>query len=236
MKDIKLEIIKQKIISDIEYQKWMKEIANMEKEFASSSDFNNKIALDHGIEHMNRVAINVYKLMNEYGCDKNICNLGYIAGLIHDIGIIHGKKNYAENGSNMVEVFLKKFDLLNDIEIEEIKNAVATHSDGENAKNYIGLFLAIADKIDMCKERFLGKTSPIQDICSYSSNININTLEIHYEMSSPKGIEALYMIPKSIDVPTKIANSLGIKIKFYINGKSENFVNRKEFKGKIYKS
>lgn len=82
---MELEIIKQKIISDVEYQKWMKEIANIEKEFANSSDFNNKIALDHGIKHMNRVAMNVYKLMNEYGCDKSICNLGYIAGLIHDI-------------------------------------------------------------------------------------------------------------------------------------------------------
>lgn len=236
MKDIKLEIIKQKIISDIEYQKWMNEIAIIENEFANSSDFNNKIALDHGIEHMNRVAINTYKLMNEYGCDKSTCTLGYIAGLVHDIGIIYGKKNHAAAGSDMVEAFLKRFDFLDNIEIEKIKNAIAVHSDGENAKNDIGLFLSVADKIDMCKERLLGKSSPIQDIISYSTNINNNTLEIHYEMLSPKGIEALYMIPKSIDVPTKIANSLGIKIKFYINGKPENFVNRNEYNEKIYES
>lgn len=134
----------------------------------------------------------------------------------------------------MVEAFLKKFDLLSNIEIEEIKNAVATHSNGETT-NDIGLFLSLADKIDMCKERVLGKSSPIQDICSYSSNINNNTLKICYEMLSSKGIEALYMIPKSIDVPTKIANRLGIKIEFYINGKPEKFVSRKEYKGKIYK-
>lgn len=234
MNEIELENIKQKIFSDNEYKKWMREISFIEKQFADSSDFNNKIALDHGIEHMNRVAENVYKLMNEYGCDKTLSNLGYIAGLIHDIGIRYGKKNHAKNGSNMVGNFLKKLNLLDDLEIEKIKNAVATHSNGENTNNYIGIFLAIADKADLCKERSLGIKSPIKDIDKYSIRINKDTLEIDYKITSSYGIEALYIIPKSIDIPTKLANVLGLKIKFIINGKQADFSNREEYKGTTY--
>ena len=43
-----------------------KEISNVEKEFAISSEFNNKVALDHGIHHMDRVANNLYNLLKEY--------------------------------------------------------------------------------------------------------------------------------------------------------------------------
>lgn len=235
MREINLENIKQKIISDEEYIKWMEEISIVENEFGNSSEFNNLVALDHGVNHMNRVAETVYKLMKEYGCSKNICYLGYISGLIHDIGMIYGKKNHAQNGSNMAKLFLKKLGFLNDSEIETVVSAIATHGNGENAESNIGLFLAIADKIDMCKERSLGKSSPIHLINSYNANINQDTLEIYYEMLSAKGIEALYMIPKSIDIPQKIANDLRIKIKFFINGKIEEFIDRKNYEGQIYK-
>ena len=235
MKNIKLEDIKQKIISDDEYIKWMEEISIVENEFANSSEFNNIVALDHGIQHMNRVAETVYKLMKEYGCSKNVCYLGYISGLIHDMGMIHGKKNHAQNGSKMAKLFLKKLDFLNNSEIETVANAIATHGDGANAEGNIGLFLAIADKIDMCKERSLSKTSPIHLINSYNANINYDTLDVYYEMSSSKGIEALYMIPKSIDIPLKIAKDLGLKVKFFINGKIEDFADRKNYEGQIYK-
>lgn len=63
--------IKQKIVLDNEYQSWMKKISNVENEFVVSSNFNNKVALNHGIEHMDRVANNVYKLLTEYNCSKN---------------------------------------------------------------------------------------------------------------------------------------------------------------------
>ena len=109
-----------------------------------------------------------------------------------------------------------------------------THN-AENAESTIGLFLSIADKIDMCKNRSLSKTPPICLINSSHANINQDTLEIYYEMLSPKGIEALYMIPKSIDIPQKVAIDLGLRVKFFINGKIENFTDRKHYEGDIYK-
>ena len=67
----KLLKTKEKIILDEEYKIWMQEIAEVERELAISSEFNNKVALDHGIKHMDRVANNVYKLLKEYNCDEH---------------------------------------------------------------------------------------------------------------------------------------------------------------------
>lgn len=226
--------LKEKIINDTEYLNWMDRISLIEREFANSSEFNNSIALDHGIKHMQRVAKNTYDLMHDYGCDNNLCLLGYIVGLIHDIGIIHGKKNHAEKGANMCPDFLRKFSILNEDEIYLIKEAILTHGDGVT-QNIIGLFLALTDKIDMCKSRSLANTSPIKEIKNYKSTIDNHTLKINYEMSSLKGIEGLYIIPKSIDVPTSIAKELKLNIEFYINGKLEDFASRKYYKGEIYK-
>ena len=234
MKNMKLEEIRQKIISDDEYTKWMKEISKVQIDFAHSSDFNNKIALDHGLQHMNRVAEIVYRLMQEYGCDENSCCLGYIAGLIHDIGMIHGKKNHAQNGSDMAKLFLEKLDFLTEDEIAEIVNAIAIHGNGENAKSSIGLFLALADKIDMCNERSLSKTSPIQMIKKYNVSIHYGVLEINYDITSSEGIEVFYILPKTIDIPKKVSTELGLEIKFFINGKQENFDDRKNYQGEIY--
>ena len=90
----------------------MQEISNVEKEFAISSEFNNKVALDHGIHHMDRVANNLYNLLKEYNCDNHTCELWYITGLVHDIGMIKGKKGHSENGSKLAENYLRKFDFL----------------------------------------------------------------------------------------------------------------------------
>lgn len=160
--------IKQKIIEDTKYKLWMKEIAKVEKEFAISSKFNNMVALDHGIKHMDRVANNVYKLLKEYNCNNHTCILGYVTGLVHDIGMIKGKKGHAENGSKLAEIYLKKFDFLNEKDIMQITKAIKNHGNGGENPDEIIAFLAISDKADMCKARSLGNLSPIQYIDDYN--------------------------------------------------------------------
>lgn len=232
--DNELFNIKEKIILDNEYKNWMKKISNIENEFAVSSNFNNKVALDHGIEHMNRVANNVYKLLEEYNCKKNICILGYIAGLIHDIGMIYGKKGHAKNGAEMSKSFLKKLDFIDTRDIEKITNAIKNHGNGGTNADEITSFLTISDKVDICKSRFLGNVSPIQHIENYTINIKDGILQINYAMTDLKGKEALYTIPKSIDIPKTLGSNLGLKVEFYINEKYEQFKDREEYKGQIY--
>lgn len=231
----KLEKIKQEIVLHEDYIKWGKEIKKFEESFANSSDFNNSVALDHGIKHMERVASQVYLLLKQYGCDEHTSCLGYIAGLIHDIGMIYGKENHAQNGSELSKIFLKKLQILTDSEIEIIANAILTHGNGKNAENCIGVILALVDKIDICKERSIGLYSPIKMIDSYSVNIKENTLVIDYKMISLQGKEGIYMIPKTIDVPIMLAEKLGLNIQFFINGVIEEFIDRNDYKGKIYK-
>ena len=179
MGDRELLDLKQKIIIDDEYNNWMKKISKIENEFASSSAFNNKVALDHGIAHMNRVANNTYKLLKEYNINYDTCKLGYIAGLIHDIGMIHGKKEHAENGSEMAKLFLKKLGLIDNIkDIQEIVTAIKNHGNRGKNPNEITSFLTISDKVDICKSQFLGNISPIQYIENYTINIKNGILQI----------------------------------------------------------
>lgn len=226
--------IKQIITLNDEYKDWMEKISNIENEFALSSDFNNKVALDHGIEHMDRVANNVYKLLEEYNCNKKICKLGYIAGLIHDIGMIYGKKGHAQNGAEMAKIFLEKLKLVDICDIQTITNAIKNHGDGGVSPDIITSVLAISDKIDMCKKRSLGKLSPIQFIENYTINIKDGVLHINYIMTDLKGKEGLYIIPKSIDIPRTLGSNLGLQVKTYINGEYEKYKDRKDYKGKIY--
>lgn len=230
----KLSDIKQKIISNEEYKNWTNIISNLEKEFALYSDFNNKIALEHGIKHMDRVANNTYKLLKEYNCDEDVCILGYITGLIHDIGMIHGKPGHAQNGAEMSKTFLEKLDLLDIKDIPKIINPIRNHGNGGKNPDVITSFIAIADKADMCKMRSLGNSSPIKFIEDYEVRIKDNILQISYTMSNLKGKEGLYMIPKSIDIPNMLGSNLGLKVEFYINGEYEEFGDRGNYKGETY--
>lgn len=226
--------IKQKIISNNQYKNWMKRISSIENEFATSSVFNNKVALDHGTEHMNRVANNVYKLLKEYNLNQETCKLGYIAGLIHDIGMINGKKGHAEQGAEMAKMFLRELDLIDISDIKILADAIKNHGYGGNTTDTITLILAICDKADMCKKRALGDLSPIQFIENYTVEIQDSTLRISYIMNDLKGKEGLYIIPKSIDIPKTLGTKLGLKVEFYINGKYEKFEDRAEYKGQTY--
>lgn len=226
--------IKQKIIEDKEYKIWMEKIAKVEKEFAISSKFNNMVALDHGIKHMDRVANNVYKLLKEYNCDNHTCELGYITGLVHDIGMIKGKKGHAENGSKLAENYLIKFDFLNEKDILQITTAIRNHGNGGENPDEITAFLAISDKADMCKARSLGNLSPIQYIDDYALKLENGVLQIRYIISNNKGKEGLYIIPKSIDIPEKLGRKVGLRVEFYINNKLEKFEDREEYAGEIY--
>lgn len=129
---------------------------------------------------------------------------------------------------------MKRLVFLTEEEINIVCSSIQTHGSGKNATTIIGSFLAISDKIDMCKSRTLGISSPIQEICSYDAHIQDKNLKIFYELSSPDGKKGLYMIPKSIDVPFSIGTSLGLKVEFYNNKKLEEFLDRDSYHGYIY--
>lgn len=226
--------IKQKITSDYQYKNWMEKIQSVTNEFAISSEFNSKVALDHGIEHMDRVADNVYKLLKECSYEEKTCKLGYVAGLIHDIGMVEGKKDHAQKGAEMAKIFLEELDLADSSDIEVIIDAIKNHGDGGDTTEPVTLSLAICDKADMYKKRSLGKLSPIQLIDNYTIEVQENTLQINYVMTDLRGKEGLYIIPKSIDIPKMLGTKLGLQVEFYINGKYEEFKDRTEYKGQIY--
>ena len=108
----------------------------------------------HGREHTMSVVNMVACILNQLGYDEHTIELGKIAGLLHDIGVIRGKKNHAKRSSEMASVYLDKIHLsVKDKGI--IKSAILDHSKGENISSAIGASLLIADKIDVSDNRIL---------------------------------------------------------------------------------
>lgn len=162
----------EKILLDEEYTEMMEKIAS----FHFSE--NGKWDWEHGIGHALRVSRYVQKIMGSLNQDKRSIELGMIAALLHDIGLITGvKKNHAERSAYYAKEYLKKYPL-KEKEKKWIVEAIADHSNGRNMKNPIAAALVLADKLDVNKKRV--EHSTIQDeINSEVAKINRVDVEIN---------------------------------------------------------
>lgn len=227
-----------KILNDNIYKMWLKLIDEDGIQFANSNEINAEVALDHGYRHTNLVAENTAKLLYQFGCDEKIIFLGYISSLLHDIGIINGKKEHAKSSCNIAIEYLGKFDIFSDNDINLIENAIRYHGNGLNIKSPIDAFITISDKLDFTKDRRIESkykiTSKIDEILSVNFNIKNGKLIIEYTVTDKFDNSAFYIIPKSIDIPVIIGNKIDLDIEFYINGKIEKFEDRSNYTGYVY--
>ena len=116
---------------------------------------------EHGLGHYKRVAYFVEKILKQLNADNHLIDLGMTAALLHDIGLINGKKqNHAIESSKIFANYLDK-SMINNQEQKIIKQAILDHSNGNDIKSLIGLALVLADKLDVTYHRT--KNSSIQD-------------------------------------------------------------------------
>lgn len=108
----------------------------------------------HGRYHTNFVIENIEKLLTKLNFGEDIIELGKIAGLLHDIGTIEGKKGHAHRSSEMCVHFLNKTELSQENK-DIIIHAIEDHSNGNEINSPVGAALLIADKIDISKNRVL---------------------------------------------------------------------------------
>lgn len=108
----------------------------------------------HGRYHTTFVVNTIEMILQNLEYSKEIVELGKIAGLLHDIGTITGKKNHAIKSSEMCKKFLD-LTLLSEKEKEIIIHAIADHSNGLDINSPIGAALLLADEIDISKNRVL---------------------------------------------------------------------------------
>ena len=208
-----------KILSSNNYLATVKKIENIK--FIS----NGKWDWEHGLGHFTRVAGYINKILVQLGADERTIDLGMVAALLHDIGLIEGHKiNHAIESGRIFTTFINRGDITADEE-KVLKQAIVDHSKGDNIKSLIRLALVLADKLDVTYHRT--ENSSIQDLMNkeiqkirdVDIKISDDSLIVSYMTYEDFNIHILEGWPKAITVPYKVSNYLNKKYIFLINNK-----------------
>jgi uncharacterized protein len=100
----------------------------------------------HGVDHVTRVRKLAVKLAKKYLPEK--VHLAYIAATLHDIGLVHGRKDHELNGAKMARESEQLQQLLSKSELAEVADAIANHraSTGK-PKTILAKIISDADKV-----------------------------------------------------------------------------------------
>ena len=118
---------------------------------------------EHGLEHYKRVAHYMKRILEQLNATEKQMELGMIAALLHDIGLIESGKDKIDHGlksSQMFQRFLDGIDITEE-EIKILEEAIKDHSNGNHITSLIGAALVLADKLDVIYHRTIH--SSIQD-------------------------------------------------------------------------
>lgn len=169
--------IYEKIMMDEEWYGWMDQIKKLSKTGKYP-----ELYADHGMRHAMRTAEyaagfidechsyfgDEIKKFHSFGHEKDFY-LALIAALLHDIGIVDGRKNHAERSKEMAKKYLEKYEVSSD-EIAIIAGAIGCHSGDDRIVNLVDAALMMGDKMDITRSRglafydesLLPKLSPAQ--------------------------------------------------------------------------
>ena len=184
---------------------------------------------EHGLGHASRVADYIVIILKQLKCDNETIELGKIAGLLHDIGLIRGSKsNHAVESSTMTKKYIKKFDLTENQE-EILIQAILDHSKGDAIQSMIGMALVLADKLDVTYHRTIHSSikddmnQNIQKIQKVGIIMNENYLILNYTVLDNFNKYLLKEWDKCLTIPFKIAQLTKRRFIFKINDKEENY-------------
>jgi metal-dependent HD superfamily phosphatase/phosphodiesterase len=127
-------------------------------------------ALEHSKRHANIVSERTVYILRELGYDKKTCELGAIAGYLHDLGNLVNRYEHGRTGAFIVHPFLEKMGLSIE-EIATVLGAIGNHE--ENSGGFIvspvSAAVLIADKSDVARERVRKK-----DITTFKPRDRVN--------------------------------------------------------------
>lgn len=184
----------------------------------------NNLFACHGRYHTDFVINMIENLLSDLGFDWHIIELGKIAGLLHDIGTIKGKKGHAYLSSKMSVHFLNKTTLTKE-DKDIIIHAIEDHSEGNNINSPVGASLLLADKIDISKDRVLelGKKDDwhrnLLNIEQVILSFENNNIIINYIVKDTFSEELLFSkYKKGIIIPVKACKYFNCDCIFKFNG------------------
>lgn len=210
--------IYESILNNQDYLKIMKKIDKIKFITDGKWDW------EHGLGHSMRVANHVKKILIQLNADERTIDLGMAAALLHDIGLVKGKKtDHAIESSKKFYIFVNAMDIT-EKEKNIMEQAIADHSRGDNISSLVGLALILADKLDITYHRTIDSSiqdemnKSLQKIRDVSVEINKDALIINYETVNDLDIRIILDgWSKSILIPRKVANYLNKKFIFMIN-------------------
>ena len=188
----------------------------------------------HGRGHALFVAETTEYILKELGHAPRTVELGKIAGLLHDIGVIAGRKSHAKKSAALAEVFLGDADFLSPEERAVIVQAIEDHSAGEHITSAIGAALLIADKIHISQQRIF-KSPDLDDFHKHllelrevKLKISPDIITINYVTTKNLTREILTEdfrteYPKGHKIPQTAAEFLGRTCRFEINDREVTF-------------
>ena len=155
-----LSAVYKEILHDEEWLGWMSTI----KDYSATGECQEMYS-DHGIRHAMRTAEKAADFVRNchwYFKDNIRYSFGFtrdfylsaIASLLHDIGIVEGRKNHAQRSREMAKTYLQKFELYYD-DILLISGAVGSHNGNEPIVNLIDAAVLMGDKLDIIRDRIL---------------------------------------------------------------------------------
>ena len=109
----------------------------------------------HGRYHAMFVVDKVEHILKSLSYDSRTIELGKVAALLHDTGMITGRWKHNRKSAVLSKVIFDGSDHLSAAEKEMLIQAIDDHSSGKNISSAVGAALLIADKIDYSKNRIL---------------------------------------------------------------------------------
>ena len=137
----------------------------------------------HGWYHAMFVVDKVEYILESLSYDSRTIELGKIAGLLHDIGMIAGRREHGRKSAALSGVIFDGSEhlLLQEItrqEREMIFQAISDHDSGKDKSSAIGAALFIADKLDFSKKRVLPVSIEKQDDM-YKNGLEVDNVDIN---------------------------------------------------------
>jgi len=151
---------------------------------------------EHGFRHTELVARVARNILNELEYNEREAELAAIAGYLHDIGNVAGRKGHCHAGALIAMDILKDLGMSPD-EVADVISAVGNHDEEEGCVvNRVSAALILGDKSDVHRSRVRNtdfSTFDIHDRVNYAvkkSNLHVNSdreiileLEIDTEIS-----------------------------------------------------
>jgi len=182
----------------------------------------------HSERHIMNVVYMVVDILRQLDYDSDFVEKASIAAILHDIGMIYGKKDHALNSYNMAKEYFEQ----NNIDIadkEIILDAILHHSDGFGRNNPIAAALMFADKIDIKKDRVAPKGYDIVGMrqLQYIDDIKIKIDKLNKELvidfivdakADKKELEEYYFIDKVFKAINSFAKENSLEERVFYNG------------------